>query len=514
MPRSVGSLEARLSAGWLGTWAMAAIGIAAVTPVSVVAAGIPLGFGQVKQLGIPAGYATITMVLAVFVVGLSAMARHVPNSGAFYSYVAAGVSKPLGVGMGGVALVAYSAMNIGLYGAFGVAAAAAMRLFDINTGWRVMVFGAWLAISVLSQLRTRRNAHILGVFITAEVAIVVLFSAVMLTHPANGTVSFAALNPVLLASPEGAGTLVGAIAGLVGFEVPLAFAMLARDPKRTPRRAITLILLVVGVLYAGSAWAMTVIAGPDNIIAVAGEHPTDLFFYLPAPYLPTVVMNLAVMLFATSLFAAILAFHSTVARYALTLAREGVLPAWLARTRADEVPVTASAAQSAVALLALGVAVLLDLDPTRDLFFYSTVAGGLGVLILMGAAAIAVIRFFHRHLHAENLWRRRIAPITSAVLLLTILALTVAYFSELIGSTNPIKVWAPSSVYLTVIAVGAGWAVYLRSRRPDVYAVIGHGDRAALQRPTGPGLVPNPRGAHSRGRDDSNTPGWHSYLNR
>jgi amino acid transporter len=159
MPKSGGSLEARLNAGRLGTWALAAIGIAAVTPMSVVAAGIPLGFGQVQQLGIPAGYALVALVLAVFVVGLSAMARHVPNSGAFYSYVSAGLGKPLGVGTGGVALVAYSAMHIGLYGAFGVAAVAAMHLFGVDTNWRVLVFAAWLAIAVLGQLRTRRNAH-------------------------------------------------------------------------------------------------------------------------------------------------------------------------------------------------------------------------------------------------------------------------------------------------------------------------------------------------------------------
>jgi hypothetical protein len=193
---------------------LAAIGIAAVTPMSVVAAGIPLGFGHVKQLGIPAGYATISMIVAVFVVGLSAMARHVPNSGAFYSYVAAGLSRPFGVGTGGVALVAYSAMNIGLYGAFGVAAVAAMRLFGVGTNWRAMVIAAWLAISLLGQLRIGRNAHLLGLSISAEVLIVLVFGAVMLAHPADGNVSVAALNPLLLANAEGAGTLVGAIAGL------------------------------------------------------------------------------------------------------------------------------------------------------------------------------------------------------------------------------------------------------------------------------------------------------------
>ena len=119
-----------------------------------------------------------------------------------------------------------------------------------------------------------------------------------------------------------------------------------------------------------------------------------------------------------------------------------------------------------------------------DLFFYGTVAGGLGVLIMVGAIAIAVIRFFHHHPYAENLWRRRIAPTVSAVFLLTILA-------------------------LTVVGVAVAW--YLRTRRPEVHAVIGHGDRATRNRPT-PELISSPRSG-DRDRDLANRP-RHSYLNR
>ncbi|UQU62540.1 hypothetical protein COUCH_26360 [Couchioplanes caeruleus] len=94
---------------------------------------------------------------------------------------------------------------------------------------------------------------------------------------------------------------------------------------------------------------MTVTAGPDNIITIAGQHLTDLFFYLPSAHVPTVVLKAGAVLYATSLFLAMLAFHLTVARYTLTIAREGVLPQWLAITRADEVAATASLLQSVLA---------------------------------------------------------------------------------------------------------------------------------------------------------------------
>jgi len=504
MPRTrSSSLEAGLRAGRLSTWGLFFLGIAAVTPLSVVAGAIPLGYGQVRQLGVPAGYAIVAVVLGLFAVGLAAMANHVPNSGAFYSYAAAGLGKPAGVATAMIALVGYNAMQIGLYGAFGVATAAAMTSLGVHAFWGVWVLVGWLAVGVLGQLKLQVNARILGVLITAEVLIVLILDAAMVSHPAGGVVRFDTLNPVLLASPRGAASLVGGIAGLVGFEIPLAFALLARDPRKTTRRAISAILAVVAVLYAGSGWAMSVVTGPDRIITVAGEHLSDLFFFLPAPYLPDVVPQIAAALFATSLFAAMLAFHSTVARYTLTLAREGVLPPWLARTRDDQVPVGGSALQTGVAIVALLVVVALGLDPTTDLFFYGTVSGGLGVLILMSVAAVAVIRFFHRHPLGESRWRRRIAPIVSAVFLVSMLLLTLAFFGQLLGTANPIRVWATPAAYLLVAVSGVAWAYHLKRKRPEAWAVIGRGDRAITVR----------RIALRRLPPDADNQPRHAYIN-
>jgi amino acid transporter len=497
------SLEAGLRAGRLSTWGLFFLGIAAVTPLSVVAGAIPLGYGQVRQLGVPAGYTVVAVVLGLFAVGLAAMANHVPNSGAFYSYVAAGLGKPAGVATAMIALAAYNAMQIGLYGAFGVATSAAMAMLGIDAYWGVWILIGWLAVGVLGQLKVRVNARILGVLICAEVLIVLILDAAMIGHPAGGTVRYETLNPALLASPEGAASLVGGIAGLVGFEIPLAFALLARDPRRTTRRAIYAILAVVALLYAGSAWAMSVVTGPDRIIAVAGEHLSDLFFFLPAPYLPHAVLDVGAALFATSLFAAMLAFHSTVARYTLTLAREGVLPHWLARTRDDEVPVGGSALQTGIAIVSLLVIVALGLDPTTDLFFYGTVSGGLGVLVLMSVTAVAVIRFFHRHPLGENLWRRRIAPIVSAAFLITVLLLTLAFFGELLGTVSPIRTWATPAAYLLVAGAGVAWAFHLKRNRPDAWAVIGHGDRA----------VPVRRLVSRRAPGDADNQPRHAYIN-
>ena len=502
------SLRAGLRSSRYGVPTLFVLGIAAVTPLTVINGGQSLGFGKIQQLGTPVGYAVAALILGVFAVGLAAMARHVPNSGALYSYVAAGLGKPMGAAAAGIALVAYNALQIGLYGAFGVAATAALRLFGVPGWWSLWAMLGWAAVTLLGQLRIRTNTRLLALLVLAEILLVLLLDTVMLAHPADGQVRFDALNPALLATTTGVASLVGAITGLVGFEIPLAFAPLALDSRHTTRRAIIAILFVVGVLYAGSGWAMTVTASPDRIIGIAGTHLTDLFFHLPAPFVPPVVMDAAVVLFATSLFAALLAFHTTVARYTLTLAREGVLPRWLAVTRADEVPVTASLLQSTLAFNTLVVFVMAELDPTMDLFFFGTVSGGLGVLILMTVTACAVIAFFTRHRHGENLWRRRIAPLLSAVVLLAVLAVSVAYFGDLLGTTDPVKTWAASVTYLTVAVAGICWAWRLKHTRPGVYAAIGHGDQSSSDRAdvSAPPTIPASRGSDPRQADGQRFP--------
>ena len=80
-------------------------------------------------------------------------------------------------------------------------------------------------------------------------------------------------------------------------------------------------------------------------------------------------------------------------------------PRWPAP--ASGVPVAASLAQSALALIVLLIFAAAAWNPTTDLFFFGTVSGGLGVLVLMTIAAVAVVRFFRGAAHGETRWRRR-----------------------------------------------------------------------------------------------------------
>jgi amino acid transporter len=108
-----------LSRRTLGVPAITLMIIAASAPLTVVAGGVPTSFAVTESMAVPVGFLLLAVMIVIFAVGFTAMGRFITNSGAFYAYVSQGIGRPLGVGTSFVALVAYNAMQVGIYGLFG-----------------------------------------------------------------------------------------------------------------------------------------------------------------------------------------------------------------------------------------------------------------------------------------------------------------------------------------------------------------------------------------------------------
>jgi amino acid transporter len=474
-----------LAAGRLGVWSLVFIVMAAAAPLTVVAGGATTGWAVTGVVGIPVAYLVVALVLAVFSVGYVAMSRKVVNSGAFYTYVTHGLGPIPGIGASFIALLAYNAMQIGLYGGFGVVAEGfATTYLGISTPWWLWAYAAWALVAVLGVARVDLNGRILGALLIAEIAVALLFAGVHVTHPANGNVDLSAVSPgQVLAAGFGAALVTG-ITGFVGFEGTAVFSEESKDPQRTVRRATYIALAIIGLLYAAGSLAMTIMVGPDSIVAAATEHGTDLIFVLAEPYVPPFVIVLGRLLFLSSLFAALLSFHNTVARYFFALGREGVLPRALATTSVrSRSPKTASLTQTGLAFAVLAGYAYAGWDPLITLFFWITVTGGLGVLILMLLTAIAVFAYFLRPSNREDVGMGRglLAPALAALALGWILWETLTQFHVLLGvdATSPWRHVFPAA-FAGAALLGMLWALYLRAARPDTYAAIGLGANHGL----------------------------------
>ena len=464
----------------LGVPAVLAFILAGVAPLTVAAGLIPAAYATTGLTGIPAGFLVIAVVLAVFATGYMAMSRNIVNAGAFYAFIAQGIGRAAGVAAALVALAAYSCLQIALYGMLGPAAAslAADRL-GVHAAWWAWALAAWAVVAVLGLARVDITGRVLGTLTAIEIAVILALTVAGLAHPAGGQLSFATLSPSALTS-GGLGTAgvlaVIAVLGFSGFEQAPVLAEEARHPRRTIPVTTYTALGLIGVTYAGSAWAMATHAGDARVVAAAGAQGPALMFGLGG----SALAQAAPWLFLTSLFAAALAFHNAVWRYAFALSREGVLPGMLGRTGANNIPKAASLAQSATGLVVIGAFALAGWPPVTGLFFGGGTTGGFGILILLAVTSVAVIAFFARNPRGETLWSRLIAPALAAVLLTGLAVLAVLHYGTLLGvPPGAAAAWALPASYAVLAAAGLAWGLVLKIRRPAVYDGIGLGAHAA-----------------------------------
>ena len=121
-----GSESAKLHRRALGVPDLVFFIVAASAPLTAVAGGQAATYLVTGNRGVAFMFIPLGIMLGLFAVGYAAMSRHVANAGAFYAYVARGLGKVQGVSAAFVALIAYNAMQIGIYGLFGVAMGAFM----------------------------------------------------------------------------------------------------------------------------------------------------------------------------------------------------------------------------------------------------------------------------------------------------------------------------------------------------------------------------------------------------
>ena len=466
--------ESALAKDRLGVPAVMFFILSAIAPMTVAAGVVTTLYAVTGLSAIGAAFVAVALVLAVFAVGYVAMARHVTNAGALYAYVSRGLGRPFGVGAALVAALAYNALQVGLYGMFGPTLAGYMAdKVGLNLSWWVWALGAWLLVAILGVLRVDLNGRVLAVLLSAEVAVLLVLAIAGLGDPAAGF-PLSSLSPSGLFGHAGVGALlVTALLGYVGFEASAVFSEEAKDARRTVPIATFTSLLLIAAVYTLASWAMSVHYGDDRVAAVAGEQGPGMLFSMSS----STMAEIATVLFMTSLFAAMISFHSAVGRYMFALGRERVLPGALGRTEPRTgAPRNASLTQSGIGLAVIVVYALAGWDPMVRLFFWLGTTGAFGVLCLLAATSIAVIRFFARDPRGESTWQRVVAPTLSALALLAMVWAGVANYATLLGvAPGSTEAWALPSAFAVLAVIGVVYGLWLRLARPNLYQGIGLG---------------------------------------
>ncbi|MEU5152969.1 APC family permease [Glycomyces sp. NPDC021274] len=479
-PSTPSAVQAALARNRLGTLSLLHFSLTAATPLTVIAGGVVVMFALAGQIGIPLGYLIIAACLWLFSVGYTTMSRHITNAGAFYAFIARGIGRIPGVGAAWVAATAYCAMQISLFGLLGLTAESVMARMGFDASWWACALVAWLLIGLLGTRAVDINAKVLAILLAVEIAVILLFSASNFVHATDG-LPLAAMSPSTLGGEAAGAMLALAVTGFIGFESPTVYGEEAKDRRRTVARATLATVGILAFIYIASSWSIIAAVGADDVVAAAVADPS-LMFTLAGDQLGAPWAVIGEVMLLTSVTAAALSFHNTTARYLFALGRERVAPAWLGRTSPrTSSPAAASLTQTVVSGVVIIAWAVMDLDPLVHLFYYMSTSAGIGLLALIATCAVAVVVYFARDQRGESVWATRIAPTLSVIALLWVLYLSVMHFHTLLGvekgSTMPVLV---PILFAALFVLGAGWGAYLKWGRPEVYAGIGHGAKAAL----------------------------------
>ncbi|GGW57941.1 APC family permease [Streptomyces caelestis] len=480
--------ERALRADRLGTGGLLLSVLAATAPLMVVAGVMPTTFAVMGIVGQPLLFVVLGVVLILFSIGYAEMSRHVHNAGAFYAYISRGLGGTAGAGAALVALVAYNALQIGIYGIFGFEVSGLLATYaEVEIAWWIPALVAALAVGLLGWLKIDVNARVLGVLLVIEVLLVVVFDVAALAEPGKEGLSLHAFNPDTLTG-AGVGTaLCFCVAAFLGFEQAPVYAEETSRPQVLVPRVMFLAVGGVAVFFALSSWALTVATGPSAIVGTARKQSAGLLFFLTESRLGGTFTDVLHVLFVTGMFAALLSFHNVVARYAFAMGREGLLPAAFGRTSGTSgAPGTGSLLQTAVAVVVVVAFAVADDKPAGDptapvlqLFTWFGNIGALGVIVLMAAASLSVVVFFVRRGAAGAQAWRLVTSALAGLALLVIAGYTVKDFEVLVGAGPGSSLsWVLPGVIGLALAAGLALGLVLRARAPEKHARIGLGNEA------------------------------------
>lgn len=472
----------QLRRGSLGVLGISFFVVSAAAPLTAMAGGAPVAMLLGNGPGIPAAYVLVSLLLLVFSVGYTAMARHHTSTGAFYSYVSRGLRQPAGGAAAWIALLGYNAMQIGLYGLFGAATSSFLAdQFGWNVPWWVLVLLAMAIIGVLGYRQVDLSVKVLSVLVLAEFLVVIVLDVAILIKGGQAGRAPLTVEPFTwgaLTSGSLAIALLFNAASFIGFEATTIYSEEAKDPRRTVPRATYVAVLTIGVFYTVTTWLMVNGQGPDSLVDFLADlkpDPTAFLFVLSDTYVGQALTTVMSLLFATSVFAALLAFHNAVARYLYALGREGLVPEQLGRTHSVHLsPHAGSISQTALAAVVVLVFVLTGQDPVLALFTWLTQLGTLAIIALMALASFAVVAFFLRHPDLDrNRLRTLVAPLVGGLAMAAVAIYAATQFGLLIGSERSVLSWGLPALIPVAAVVGVGSALVLKSRNPALYERMG-----------------------------------------
>ncbi|MDI5908194.1 amino acid permease, partial [Streptomyces sp. 12257] len=132
----------RLKPNAIGLLGVVFMAVATAAPITAMTGNVPFMVSAGNGIGAPASYLVAMVVLAIFSVGFTSMAKHITSTGAFYGFISYGLGRTAGLASGLLATFAYVVFEPALIGIFSTFATGTLK---DQTGVHI----PWWAFAVL-----------------------------------------------------------------------------------------------------------------------------------------------------------------------------------------------------------------------------------------------------------------------------------------------------------------------------------------------------------------------------
>lgn len=416
--------------------------VAAAAPLVGMTGAVPVAIVLGNGAAAPGAYLVVGITLLLFSVGYAAMSQRVTNAGAFFAYVGRGLGRHAGVASAFVSILAYVAVQLAIYGFFGVVVSGEVGIMP----WWAWALIAWLLVTGLSLLSVDVGAKVLGVLMLLELASLLIVSFAILGNGGPEGLNFAASfspDKILVGGLAGSAGIAFAFAfaSFIGFEATAIYGEESKEPKKAVPRATYLAVGVITVLFALTAFAMVTGMGSSVVVDKTLElseglaNPAAVLFSLASQYVGDWLATVMGILVISSLFAGLLAFQNAASRYFFAMARGGILPKALAKTNRRGAPSNASILTAIIAGVIIVIFAVAQLDPFLALFSWFSALAVLAIVLIEILVCIAVIVYFRKNKGTENIFQTTIAPILALVGLVLGEYLLMSRFAILAGTS-------------------------------------------------------------------------------
>lgn len=502
-PSGAGPVQ-RLKPNAIGLVGVLFMAVATAAPITAMVGNVPIAIGFGNGPGAPGGYLVATVVLSLFALGYSAMAKHITATGAFYGFVSHGLGRVVGMMAGALTTLAYVVFEASLVGIFAFFASSfASAHLGLTISWLWFALLMLLVNAVLTYFDINLTAKVLGVFLITEVFMLTLMAgSVLVAGGGPEGWSVGSLNPLAafanlsgsVPDPNhpGAALAVAGSAGIglffafwswVGFESTAMYGEESKNPKKIIPRATMAAVVGIGLFYVVVSWLAIVGTGPNRAVALAQDSATagQVFFGPVEQHLGHPAVVLFEFLLMTGSYACGMAFHNCASHYIYAIGREDLVPGFgrtLGATHAKHgSPYVAGIVQTVIATAIVLAFFFTGRDPYGQLYALMAILGTSAILAVQALAAFSVIGYFHvakRHPETAHWFRTLLAPLLGGLGMLYVIVLLVESAQVAAGAAASDAIFAaiPWVVGGTALA-GLLFAVLAKYFAPARYEIIG-----------------------------------------